>query len=70
MTRFSEKVLISSRYIHGFMSNLIKKSWTDSNGEMSDTESRKKDKYSEVPNKRVVFLVLSKYSFIRDFRVR
>ena len=30
MTRFSEKVLISTRCIHGFMSNLIKKSWTDS----------------------------------------
>ena len=31
MTRFSEKMLISTRFIHGFMSNLIKKSWTDSN---------------------------------------
>ena len=31
MTRFSEKMLISTRCIHGFMSNLIKKSWTDSN---------------------------------------
>ena len=30
MTKFSEKVLISTRCIHGFMSNLIKKSWTDS----------------------------------------
>ena len=30
MTRFSEKMLISTRCIHGFMSNLIKKSWTDS----------------------------------------
>ena len=30
MTLFSEKMLISSRCIHGFMSNLIKKSWTDS----------------------------------------
>ena len=30
MTRFSEKVIISTRCIHGFMSNLIKKSWTDS----------------------------------------
>ena len=30
MTRFSEKMLIiSTRCIHGFMSNLIKKSWTD-----------------------------------------
>ena len=27
MTRFSEKMLISNRCIHGFMSNLIKKSW-------------------------------------------
>ena len=31
MTTFSEKMLISTRCIHGFMSNLIKKSWTDSN---------------------------------------
>ena len=30
MTLFSEKVLISNRYISGLMSNLIKKSWTDS----------------------------------------
>ena len=30
MTWFSEKMLISTRWIHGFMSNLIKKSWTDS----------------------------------------
>ena len=30
MTRFSEKMLISTRYIHSFMSNLIKKSWKDS----------------------------------------
>ena len=31
MTRFCEKMLITTRCIHGFMSNLIKKSWTDSN---------------------------------------
>ena len=31
MTLFSEKVLISNRCISGVMSNLIKKSWTDSN---------------------------------------
>ena len=31
MTLFSEKVLISIRRISGLMSNLIKKSWTDSN---------------------------------------
>ena len=31
MTLFSEKVLISNRRISGLMSNLIKKSWTDSN---------------------------------------
>ena len=31
MTRFSEKILISTRCIHGVMSNLIKKSWKDSN---------------------------------------
>ena len=31
MTRFSEKMLIFTRYMHGFMSNLIKKSWMDSN---------------------------------------
>ena len=30
MTGFSEKMLVSTKYIHGFMSNLIKKSWTDS----------------------------------------
>ena len=30
MTWFSEKMFISTRCIHGFMSNLIKKSWTDS----------------------------------------
>ena len=30
MTWFSEKMLVSTRCIHGFMSNLIKKSWTDS----------------------------------------
>ena len=30
MTLFSEKILISNRCISGFMSNLIKKSWTDS----------------------------------------
>ena len=30
MTWFSEKMLIFTRCIHGFMSNLIKKSWTDS----------------------------------------
>ena len=31
MTLLSEKVLISDRCISGLMSNLIKKSWTDSN---------------------------------------
>ena len=31
MTLFSEKVIISNRRICGLMSNLIKKSWTDSN---------------------------------------
>ena len=35
MTWFSEKMLISTRCIHGFMSNLIKKSWTDSNRAVS-----------------------------------
>ena len=30
MTLFSEKVLISNRCISDLMSNLIKKSWTDS----------------------------------------
>ena len=30
MTLFSEKVLISNKCISGLMSNLIKKSWTDS----------------------------------------
>ena len=30
MTWFSDKMFISTRCIHGFMSNLIKKSWTDS----------------------------------------
>ena len=30
MTWFSEKMLIYARCIHGFTSNLIKKSWTDS----------------------------------------
>ena len=34
MTLFSEKVLISNRCISGLMSNLIKKSWTDSNVHM------------------------------------
>ena len=28
--RFSEKMLISTKFINGFMSNLIKKSWMDS----------------------------------------
>ena len=31
MTLFSEKVIIFDRCISGLMSNLIKKSWTDSN---------------------------------------
>ena len=31
MTGFTEKMHVSTRCIHGFMSNLIKKSWTDSN---------------------------------------
>ena len=31
VTLFSEKILIFTRCKHGFMSNLIKKSWTDSN---------------------------------------
>ena len=31
MSLFSEKMLISNRCISGFMSNLIKKSWTVSN---------------------------------------
>ena len=30
MTEFSEKLLVSTRCIHGFISNLTKKSWTDS----------------------------------------
>jgi len=30
MTLFSEKVLISNRYISRLMPNLIRKSWTDS----------------------------------------
>ena len=30
VTIFSEKVFISTRCIHGFMSNLIKQSWKDS----------------------------------------
>ena len=33
MTRFSEKMLICNRCIHGFMSILIKKSWTDSSNQ-------------------------------------
>ena len=33
MTGFSEKMLVSIRFIHGFMSNLIKKSWTYSKGD-------------------------------------
>ena len=33
VTLFSEKMLISTRCIHGFMSNTIKKSWTVSIGE-------------------------------------
>ena len=32
VTLFSEKMLISNRCWYGFMSNLIKKSWKDSNG--------------------------------------
>ena len=32
MTLFSEKVLISNRCISGLMPNVIKKSWTNSNG--------------------------------------
>ena len=32
MTCCSEEMPYSTRCIHGFMSNLIKKSWTDSNG--------------------------------------
>ena len=35
MTWFSEKMLISTRCIHGFMSKLIKKSWTDSNTDVT-----------------------------------
>ena len=31
MAWFNEKMLISTKCIHGFMSNLIKKFWTDSN---------------------------------------
>ena len=38
MTWFSEKVLISTRCIHGFMSNLIKKSWTVSKVEAKDKQ--------------------------------
>ena len=34
MTLFSEKMLISTRCLHGSMSNLIKKSWTDSRQEV------------------------------------
>ena len=34
MTLFSEKVLISNKCIGGLMSNLIKKSWTDSSCEV------------------------------------
>ena len=34
MTIFSEKVLISTRYISGLVPNLIKKSWTDSSQEL------------------------------------
>ena len=34
MTLFSEKVLISNRCISGLMSNLIKKSWTDSTAQL------------------------------------
>ena len=33
VTLFSQKMLISTRCIHGFMPNLIKKSWTVSNTE-------------------------------------
>ena len=33
MTWFSENMLIFTRSMHGFMSNLIKKSWKDSMGE-------------------------------------
>ena len=35
MTWFNEKMLISTRFIHGFMSDLIKKSWTDSNAHIA-----------------------------------
>ena len=36
MTWFSEKMLISTRCIHDFLSNLIKNSWTDSNQKLFD----------------------------------
>ena len=39
MTRFSEKMLLSTRYIHGFMSNLIKKSLTDSKHAAGGTDA-------------------------------
>ena len=35
MTRFSEKMLIFTKCTHGFMSNLIKNSWTDSKNDPS-----------------------------------
>ena len=40
MTLFSEKVLISNRCISGFMSNSIKKSWTDSTKELTGTKKQ------------------------------
>ena len=40
MTCFSEKMLISTRCIHGFMSNLIKKSWMASIPESFQSHSR------------------------------
>ena len=37
MTLFSEKILISNRCISGLMSNLIKKSWMVSLGQIFET---------------------------------
>ena len=58
MTLFSEKVLISNRYISGLMSNLIKKSWTVSSlyllGESVIRGSEKKLKRSKISSKRTI----------------
>ena len=55
MTRFSEKMFISTRCIHGFMSSFIKRSWTDSTRDFFCCNPSKKDSLDKIKTSQSIW---------------